>query len=250
MDFFAIKRYAKLADLIYESTKDIEEKSEHPVLDFVSRDGSYSDTQMGVFRDIDKEGNQDGHSLVFVFRGTKEPKDVVTDFLACKREFKAVNDKYVDIRVHRGFLKAWNTVRDDVFKWIDRKRPKKIVFVGHSLGGALATLAAFDVRANTGNNNVNCVTFGSPRVGNKSFATAFNTTVKDTIRVVNAADPVTAVPLIRYKHVDSKMPIGSAPIAAIFNNVIAATTGKVLVSSLAAHHYMDTYLQELDNYGG
>lgn len=59
---------------------------------------------------------------------------------------------------------------------------------GHSLGGAQATLAAWDVAtlgAWAGAESVRrmrLVTFGSPRVGNKEFATAFNVVcVRDVV---------------------------------------------------------------------
>ena len=51
---------------------------------------------------------------------------------------------------------------------------QSLCYAGHSLGGALATLAAYDVRAvglAMGKDpRVSCYTFGAPRTGNHSFA--------------------------------------------------------------------------------
>lgn len=49
---------------------------------------------------------------------------------------------------------------------------------GHSLGGALATLAAYEfraaARAHGKDLNIACYTFGAPRVGNHAFAHEFD----------------------------------------------------------------------------
>jgi predicted lipase len=49
---------------------------------------------------------------------------------------------------------------------------------GHSLGGALAVLAAYDIRAAAHalgiDLRVTCYTFGQPRVGNHAFAKDFS----------------------------------------------------------------------------
>ena len=61
---------------------------------------------------------------------------------------------------------------------------------GHSLGGALATLAAFDIQkqlvaANQRNAQVVCYTFAAPRTGNHAFAREYNAMVPDTWSVIN-----------------------------------------------------------------
>ncbi len=48
---------------------------------------------------------------------------------------------------------------------------------GHSLGGALAQLAAYDIKMNCADSGadvkVSCYILGAPRVGNAAFARAF-----------------------------------------------------------------------------
>ena len=65
----------------------------------------------------------------------------------------------------------------------------QICCTGHSLGGALATLAAFDIsRAMEWVNRptkIICYTFGAPRVGNYAFAETYNKLVPETWNVVN-----------------------------------------------------------------
>jgi len=71
----------------------------------------------------------------------------------------------------------------------DRKyKDYKPTFTGHSLGGALATLAAFRTVSEkwAKSEEVLVYTFGQPRVGSYSFATAYNHLVPNSYRVVNA----------------------------------------------------------------
>lgn len=60
---------------------------------------------------------------------------------------------------------------------------------GHSLGGALASLAAYDIAVELGLSHVECVTFGAPRVGNRPFVAHYNRLVKDTWCPVPAKHP-------------------------------------------------------------
>jgi Lipase (class 3) len=73
---------------------------------------------------------------------------------------------------------------------------------GHSLGGALATLLALDVAANTAFNNPAVYTYGSPRTGDSLFASTFDQVVKNSYRVANRLDIVpTLPPPVDYEHV-------------------------------------------------
>ena len=57
---------------------------------------------------------------------------------------------------------------------------------GHSLGGALATLAAHDLQLEFGfGPNLHCYTFGAPRTGNHAFATESGRLVPETWHVIN-----------------------------------------------------------------
>jgi hypothetical protein len=78
-----------------------------------------------------------------------------------------------------------------------------LVITGHSLGGALATLLALDVAANTAlGKNLAAWTFASPRTGDPSFADTYNQVVPNTVRIANRMDLVPKLPLPPlYKHV-------------------------------------------------
>ena len=154
------------------------------------------------------------------------------------------------VRVHAGFLDSWRELRGDTFaaladiaaarfKRKDARLP--VVVTGHSLGGALATLAAFELAASGYETSVTSVTsvtrdtdgvekslppppppppprarafvagvrtFGSPRVGDILFAAAYRAVLGDrTWRVTHAHDVVPSVPvrMMGFHHVPTEV---------------------------------------------
>ena len=99
-------------------------------------------------------------------------------------------------KVHRGFKDALDEVWFDLLTYIIHLDGKgcKIWMTGHSLGAALATLAADRYR------NVQGVyTFGSPRVGDDDFKIYYEV---GAFRIINNTDIATRVPPPgKYKHV-------------------------------------------------
>jgi len=74
---------------------------------------------------------------------------------------------------------------------------------GHSLGGALATLATLDIAVNAPEpyHNVTSYTFASPKTGDAQFASKYDQLVANTYRVANELDVVPRLPLLPYEHV-------------------------------------------------
>lgn len=71
---------------------------------------------------------------------------------------------------------------------------KDLLVTGHSLGGAIAQLAALDLASQ--GYNVTLVTFGSPRVGDVQFADMLVKTVPRVYRVTHSRDPIVHVPYV------------------------------------------------------
>jgi pimeloyl-ACP methyl ester carboxylesterase len=109
-------------------------------------------------------------------------------------------------RIHSGFGSGVEEVWQDVLATI-AGTGKPAVFTGHSLGGALATLAA--LRADRAGHPVAAVyTYGQPRVGHLDFSRAFSERLDDrTFRSINHVDLVTRVPLLfqGYRHVGQRI---------------------------------------------
>jgi pimeloyl-ACP methyl ester carboxylesterase len=75
---------------------------------------------------------------------------------------------------------------------------------GHSLGGALATLLALDLAANTVFSHPVVYTYGSPRTGDALFVSTFNQVVTNSYRIENRLDIVPKLPPTpAYQHVDA-----------------------------------------------
>jgi len=115
------------------------------------------------------------------------------------------------ILVHAGFINAYKSVRDELLKYVRESGAKEIWCFGHSLGGAMATLASVDFQYNFPGVQVKVVTFGSPRVGNSQFEKSFRHRVPDYIRIVNSNDLVPRLPpqLFNYSHVGEYLHVGS-----------------------------------------
>lgn len=82
----------------------------------------------------------------------------------------------------------------------------KLYVTGHSLGAALATVAAFFMACRPGiPQPVSCINFASPRVGDEAFLSAIQVLEQDgairICRVVNDNDSIAFVPMFYYKHV-------------------------------------------------
>ena len=76
-------------------------------------------------------------------------------------------------RVHSGFLAAYNAVSSLIVNTVleqSRLHPTySIVITGHSLGGALASLAGVVLKASLPSRDLKVYTFGQPRTGDSAF---------------------------------------------------------------------------------
>ena len=94
--------------------------------------------------------------------------------------------------IHSGFNDAYNEVALDIQRRLDKDDLKDLplYITGHSLGGALATIAAKKITHPRGGIAA-CYTFGSPRVGDEHWIANIKAPI---YRLVNAADCVTMLP--------------------------------------------------------
>jgi hypothetical protein len=123
--------------------------------------------------------------VVLAFRGTEAGKlaDLFTDL-----SFLPTGWPEGAGQVHCGFAHGLRSVLSAVRAWLDKVRGEQaLLLCGHSLGAALATLAASVFRG------ADLVTLGSPRVGDGEFARSLHAV--SSVRFVNCCDAVTHLPL-------------------------------------------------------
>lgn len=131
---------------------------------------------------------------VLAFRGTEpsELSDVLADLNAIPRGAMTHG------LVHSGFRNECDKLWNDIVSHHGKGHAsKKFYITGHSLGAAMATIATSRFEETMKVEQL--TTFGSPRVGTRSFVKAIET---PHFRFVNNNDIVTKVPLwiMGYKH--------------------------------------------------
>jgi hypothetical protein len=127
---------------------------------------------------------------VLVFRGTEQNvNDMITDL-----EFGIPPLDQNTVGMHQGFRKAldsiWNSIETQL-----ATLTCPVFYTGHSLGAALATLAALRHAPQA------VYTFASPRVGNEAFAASFGSL--PVFRIVDDEDALTSLPpeILGFRHV-------------------------------------------------
>lgn len=109
--------------------------------------------------------------------------------------------------VHAGFHETWKSFAAELAAFFRDHNPTRVHCVGHSLGGALATLSA-DYVSTRGLAAVELYTFGCPRVGDGLFARSLTRRIgaASIHRVSHPSDPVPMIPLFPFWH----LPFGGA----------------------------------------
>ncbi len=141
--------------------------------------------------------------------------------------------------VHTGFATTWATIKPQVDQFFRGRRFKTIHCIGHSLGAALATLAALHC-AESGYGAPELYTFGSPRVGLPSVAQRITSAIGASRihRVAHVADPVPMIPRIPYQHVPTT------------SEAFIIGQGGTLPISIGAHSMTNSYLTSVEGVGG
>ena len=158
---------------------------------------------------LDKAGLNKGQrqQIVVAFRGTvnADIKNWISDFTITHI---SPWPSLPAVKVHQGFWNAWESlqpgIRAAVQEVLNVAPKAQVSLTGHSLGGAMAALCAFDLaRAGTAIGRV--ITFGQPRVGNQHFAALYGSLGFRTWRLMHNRDPVPQLPFSRfdYAHVGS-----------------------------------------------
>ena len=94
--------------------------------------------------------------MVVAFRGSQSVASYVQDL-------RFIRERTPDGGLHGGFAAGYASLHDDLLTRLGRSRARRVWLTGHSLGGALAVVAASRL-AGAGHDVAGVVTFGQPRV--------------------------------------------------------------------------------------
>lgn len=175
--------------------------------------------------------NLETSDLYIVFRGTSNLGEWISNVKLIQQSYTTVNDPDIAGETHWGFRRTYDRPeRYDpksgkilwATRWFDRTflndassiretvqttlknlcppntEKAKIYVTGHSLGGALATLATAHIKRLIDEGNISAhypilYSFASPRVGDVEFAKAFEKI--ECYRIANSEDLVPKIPL-------------------------------------------------------
>ena len=191
--------------------------------------GAEIEGKLTVYNGMMYDGEQDTQGLfmthdverfvVLSMRGTSSLKDFQIDVQGVMREDPTGGAGAG--KVHGGNAAAYGTVQKKVLEITNKLfatgRYDRLFVTGHSLGGALATLAAKDIAANwraaAGSagpvRRITAYTFGSPSLGDQAFAHEYNDLVPETWRCVQDQDIVPSLnfnfPVYKYAHVGTNV---------------------------------------------
>lgn len=143
-------------------------------------------------------------SIAVAFRGSESVSNWLSDLDAVLTDYPRCSG----CKVHKGFYSAEQAVFPQVKYEVDRLLEKypdyQVLVTGHSLGAALATLTAADLRL-SGIDNIRLFNYGSPRVGNTAFADYYAAVVEDRNRVTHHKDIVPHTPMHeRFTHISGE----------------------------------------------
>ena len=217
----------------------------------------------------------DAGNVVVAFRGTESPttldglKDILlTDALNLLvvpegRLGHDLSAAGVAARFHKGFVHAIAEIWEPLVAAVEaelKARDRPLWITGHSLGGALALLAAWLFRRRFVPVHEVC-TFGAPMIGNRAACAAFDREFAGRIfRYVNGRDPVPKLPTMslvanEFLHVKEERLLGTDPMTGIADAVgaeAAKAAGGLLSGSVVdeawghlnaevASHFLDRY---------
>jgi predicted lipase len=131
---------------------------------------------------------------LIVLRGTQTPREWIANLQTSQVDYSQAGVQQG--RIHRGFSRLYGKLSQQILQAAQRFSSAPTYVTGHSLGGALATLAAADLAANATRlkGQIQLYSYASPRVGDSAFARFYLSLVPNSYRVVNLADMVPEVP--------------------------------------------------------
>lgn len=136
--------------------------------------------------------------IILAYRGTTSTKQLIDEFATVLGKFKVSN------KIGGEIQKYFSNANDQLYPCAKRSLTDlvnqypayNVIITGHSLGGAVASIAAAElVFDNVIDNEVTTLyTFGMPRPGNREYAISHDKYISKSWRVVHFRDAVAMIP--------------------------------------------------------
>ncbi|PSR90780.1 Alpha/Beta hydrolase protein [Coniella lustricola] len=149
--------------------------------------------------------------IVVAFRGSSDLRNWIADFDFILVPYAGCSGCYV----HDGFYESWQEVQSYTLDFVEAAFADypsyTLVVAGHSLGAAVATLAAADLRI--AGYSCDVYTVGSPRVGNLAWAEFVTAQEGYEYRATHYDDPVPRLPpiVLGYYHTSPEFWLAAGP---------------------------------------
>ena len=226
--------------------------------------------KIAQFHNVDSKGKAYRHAGYFAGKG----KEVCIVYRGSRNYFDYIQDVRMNLisvmpnggKVHSGFYSLFRDSWESVYRILKgyaneqglEIKDLEILFAGHSMGGAIANIAALCLRMTEDAENLHVATFASPRVFDFYGAQFYNEHLgKNTIRVVNLSDSVPSLPLgvLGYKHVGEQVKLGHPGLGLdhqvdIYRNLILNMEKKDFKSdnSVSGYYYLSYAFLGLYNF--
>ncbi|RCN33808.1 triacylglycerol lipase [Ancylostoma caninum] len=141
--------------------------------------------------------------IIVAFRGTRTKIQLITELIESmsepKRKLRAGGS--VQHYFYVALEAVWKQMNAVIRKLRATYPNYSIMFTGHSLGGALASLAStiYAHRNPILKDRIHLITFGQPRVGNFEYAETHNRLVPNSWRIVHKYDLVAHLPACAFQ---------------------------------------------------
>ena len=159
-----------------------------------------TDTQLLIAK------NSVWNDLAVVFGNTQSLRDLATDLSVDLTDHRLEDGRLIEDAYHRGFYNAYQSVRSNLVNTlmaelndVDARQGSRVFFTGHSLGGALATIASFDLTDDVlargfSSDNVLMYSFGAPRSMSRNIFPHHKRRVTQSYAVAIDDDVITHLP--------------------------------------------------------
>ena len=150
------------------------------------------------------------------------------------------------------FSSTFNRIKDDLFNNLMaipeiNNEEYQVIFIGHSLGGAIATISSFYFLTNYNFNSENIlITFGHPKVGSEHFARYLTSNLKQIYRIARPNDIATLFPFKEMDYIFKSISIfkGVKGILEFLSNIFAGNVISIAISLIKLFKDRDDIIKE------